>query len=131
MKMFCYLLFCLLLLVPHVGSAFQMLTDEQLEKVTAGSYDSPVQGQDVLTRIPFKYGSEKGQVDGEVFVMPMNSFVQNGSLRLMDNAQSNLRALVNVNAVNSPVQVLLNLNININSTVGAINQLNSLLRRQQ
>lgn len=49
--------------------------------------------------------------------------VQNiGSLQLQDQAQQNLRALVNVNAVNSMVQVLLNLNISVDSQVGSILQ---------
>jgi len=45
-------------------------------------------------------------------------------LILQDNAQQNLRSLVNIVAVNSKVQVLVNLNININSTVGAVHQAN-------
>ncbi len=49
--------------------------------------------------------------------------VQNiGTVILQDQAQQNLRALVNVNAVNSMVQVLLNLNISVNSEVGSITQ---------
>jgi hypothetical protein len=49
--------------------------------------------------------------------------VQNvGAVVLKDQAQQNLQALVNVNAVNSLVQVLLNLNISIDSTVGSIAQ---------
>jgi hypothetical protein len=45
---------------------------------------------------------------------------------LRDNAQSNLRAFVNVNAVNASVQVLINLTVNINSTIGTINQINTI-----
>ena len=45
-------------------------------------------------------------------------------LILRDNAQGNLRSLINVNAVNSLIQVLVNLNININSTVGSVQQIN-------
>ena len=51
-----------------------------------------------------------------------------GLLRLEDNAQGNLRALVNTNAVNSTVQVLINLNINIDSTINSITQVNSAAR---
>ncbi|MDX2481032.1 MAG: hypothetical protein QNK24_11945 [Desulfuromusa sp.] len=130
MKLFSCLLFGLLLLVPGTSFAFEMLTDEQLDNVTAGSYDPSAQGQEVLTRIPFRYSSGKGQVDGEVIVMPRTSFDQTASLQLMDNAQSNLSSLININAVNSPIQVLLNLNINLNSTVGSLNQWNQQLDRQ-
>ncbi|HZY63089.1 MAG TPA: hypothetical protein VFE38_11220 [Edaphobacter sp.] len=47
-----------------------------------------------------------------------------GSLTLNGNAQQNLSSLVNINAVNSKINVLLNLNVNINSTVGSILQSN-------
>jgi hypothetical protein len=47
-----------------------------------------------------------------------------GYLALSDNAQSGLQSLVNINAVNSAVNVLLNLNVSIDSSVGAINQMN-------
>lgn len=47
-----------------------------------------------------------------------------GSLTLNGGAQQNLSSLVNINAVNSKVNVLLNLNVNINSTVGSIVQSN-------
>jgi hypothetical protein len=47
-----------------------------------------------------------------------------GTLTLNGNAQQNLSSLININAVNSKVNVLLNLNVNINSTVGSIIQTN-------
>ena len=47
-----------------------------------------------------------------------------GSLTLNGNAQQNLSSLININAVNSKINVLLNLNVNINSTVGTILQSN-------
>jgi len=47
-----------------------------------------------------------------------------GTLSLSDNAQQNLHSLVNINAVNSKINVLMNLNVNINSTVGTMTQAN-------
>ncbi len=47
-----------------------------------------------------------------------------GSLTLNGSAQQNLSSLININAVNSKINVLLNLNVNINSTVGSILQSN-------
>jgi hypothetical protein len=47
-----------------------------------------------------------------------------GTLNLTASAQQNLSSLININAVNSTINVLLNLNININSTVGTILQSN-------
>jgi hypothetical protein len=45
-------------------------------------------------------------------------------VNLGGNAQQNLSSLININAVNSTINVLLNLNVNINSTVGTILQSN-------
>jgi hypothetical protein len=47
-----------------------------------------------------------------------------GSLTLNGSAQQNLSSLININAVNSKINVLLNLNVNLNSTVGTIIQSN-------
>jgi hypothetical protein len=47
-----------------------------------------------------------------------------GTLNLNGNAQQNLNSLININAVNSTISVLLNLNINIDSTVGTVVQSN-------
>ena len=127
MKTFSYLLILIMmLLLPGVIFGFEALTDEQMANVTAGSIDDSAENQDALTRIPFKYSFAKGKVDGEVIVMPMTSFDQTATLQLMDNAQSDLSSLININAVNSPIQVLLNLNVNVNSTVGTLNQWNQL-----
>ncbi len=123
-------LLLLLLLTPLVATeawSFEELNDQELHAVTAGNSDAAHESVEALSRIPFRFSNHKGEVDGEIFVMPMNTFNQYGTLQLMDNAQSNLQSLINVNAVNSPVQILLNLNINVNSTIGNINQLNNLL----
>lgn len=109
---------------------FAELTDQELSSVTAGSVDLADKSMEALTRIPFHYAGNNGEVDGEVLVIPMADIRNQGTLQLMDNAQANLRSLINVNAVNSPVQILLNLNININSTIGNVNQLNNLLSQQ-
>ncbi|MEE8165599.1 MAG: hypothetical protein V3T64_08520, partial [Myxococcota bacterium] len=47
-----------------------------------------------------------------------------GNLILSGQSQSNLRSLININAVNSEIQLLLNLHISIDSTVGTLNQFN-------
>ncbi len=107
--------------------AFSELTDQQLTAVTAGSVDASSSSTEALTRIPFRYSGKNGEVDGEILVVPIANYNTQGSLQLMDNAQSNLSSLINVNAVNSPVQILLNLNVTVNSSIGSINQLNHLL----
>ncbi len=113
-----------LLMLPVSLFGFEALTDEQMTNVTAGSYDTPAESQDVLARIPFRYTFGRGNVDGEVIFVPANTYDQMAQLQLMDNAQSNLRSLVNINAVNSPVQVLMNLSVNVNSTIGNLSQRN-------
>jgi len=119
-------------LLPAEASAFKELTDREMNAVTAGSVDPAYESEEALRRVPFHFTSAKGKVEGEVFVLPLSrtSYSSQGTLQLMDNAQSNLRSFINVNAVNSPVQILLNLNININSTIGNMNQINDLLSTQ-
>ena len=97
--------------------------------VTAGNAEYDREGREVLNRIPFRYSGKKGNVDGEIIIIPTNIYNQAASLQLMDNAQANLRSLININAVNSPIQVLMNLNINVNSNIGNLNQMNNLLSR--
>lgn len=123
-------IFFLSFLLPAEARAFKELSDTEMNAVTAGSVDPAYESEDALRRVPFHFTSAKGSVDGEVFVLPMTNYSNQGTLQLTDNAQSNLRSLINVNAVNSPVQILLNLNININSTIGNLNQINDLLSTQ-
>lgn len=123
-------LFLLAPLVPGLAWGLEELSDQKLKAVTAGSIDAAQGSMEALSRIPLNYSGRKGSVEGEVLVLPVASFANQGTLMLSDNAQSNLRSLINVNAVNSPVQVLLNLNVSINSTIGNINQLNHLLSDQ-
>lgn len=115
------------LLSPLPGRCMELLSDQKLNAVTAGGTNAASQADVTLTRIPFHYTSGKGQVDGEVIVVPRTSINQAATLQLMDNAQSNLRSLINVNAVNSPIQILLNLNINVNSNINNLNQWNQLM----
>ena len=120
-----------LLLVTMMVSealAFKALDDDQLNQVTAGNAILDYDSSDALTRIPLLYSSKKVDVDGEVIVLPMQTHHNTASLQLMDNAQSNLRSLININAVDSPIQVLLNLNINVQSTIDRVIQLNNLSR---
>jgi hypothetical protein len=53
------------------------------------------------------------------------------SILMSGHAQQNLTAMVNVAAVNSSVQVLMNLNISINSRVNSVGQGNSGLQHSR
>lgn len=104
--------------------AFTELTDEQLDSITAGA--APVSGEDMM-RFDFSRATKGGKyMTGHGSLTVNKGIIHNtvGNLQISDNAQSNLQSLVNINAVNSPVQVFLNLNLNINSTVGSMRQLN-------
>ena len=49
----------------------------------------------------------------------------NQSISMSDQAQQNLSSMVNITSINSTISVMLNLNVNINSTVGTVNQGNT------
>jgi hypothetical protein len=102
------------------------LSDAELDEVVAGVVDTQVQ-EDLLR---FSYLGRAGsnhiaEVDGSLSLSGGLLTDPPTGLLIIDNgAQTNLRSLVNVNAVNSEVNVLLNLNINIDSTVGELRQIN-------
>jgi len=125
--------FCtMVLLAASLGTASiaaadsRELTDAELDEVVAGTVPAEVQEE----LLHFKYVGTAGarhtaEVDGTVSLTgkPLPG-VPTGLLIIDNGAQNNLSALVNLNAVNSEVTVLLNLNIAINSVVGEIRQLN-------
>ena len=101
------------------------LSDAALDKVTAGTISAGVSGGVVKfqgqTPTPNGLVSSSGSL--AVQSSPLNGSTL-GTLSLNGSAQQNLSSLVNINAVNSKVNVLLNLNVNINSTVGTLTQSN-------
>ena len=108
------------------------LNDDELDKVTAGGVSAQVMNGVLNFQFQSRAGS-KHTVDGSGTVAaqaqdgPGNTgpaAVGAGTLILQDSAQGNLRSFININAVNSRIQVLVNLNININSTVGTVRQIN-------
>ena len=102
------------------------LSDEELDEVVAGTVPTEIQ-EELLS---FNYIGDAGsrhtaEVDGTLSVMGQSlSGTPTGLLSIDNGAQNNLRALINLNAVNSEVTVLLNLNISIDSVVGEIRQIN-------
>lgn len=103
--------------------AFEELTDKELDGITAGKTFFADQA-DGLVRFGAK--GDRFRVDGDVSVKAAEDASPGvtSTLVLAGNAQGNLKSLINVNAVNSAVQVLVNLNVSINSTVGEIKQTN-------
>ena len=101
------------------------MSDAALDKVTAGTVSAGVsdgvvkfQGQ---TPTPNGLVTSTGSLAVEAVPLGGNTV---GTLSMDGNAQQNLSSLVNINAVNSKINVLLNLNVNINSTVGTLTQSN-------
>jgi len=112
--------------VTPCAESAQLLTDTQLESITAGTagvvYDKPKLSFDLSKTTA--HGTRIG-ASGDATINAGSATINTGVLQLQGSAQNNLHALVNTNAVNSAVQVLINLNISINSQIGVLNQLNS------
>ena len=125
MKIIYAALAALVVMSSSMAHAFVELSDAEMDAVTAGSASVTVEKD--IVRFEFSAPLNGGRyVGGDGTLQLRNTLTNNtfGSLVISDNAQSNLKALVNVNAVNSPVQVLLNLNINVNSVVNGLRQFN-------
>lgn len=111
----------------RVQTKAQPMSDAVLDRVTAGSISAGL--SDGVVRFQGSTPTPNGVVsaDGSLGILnaPLGSSSNTmGTLGLSGNAQQNLSSLVNINAVNSVVNVLLNLNVNINSTVGTLTQAN-------
>jgi hypothetical protein len=104
----------------------QPLNDAAMDRVTAGGMTAGLSDGIVKFQgsVPTKNGLVTGAGTMAILTGPLTSTTNQGTLTLSGGAQQNLTSLVNINAVNSNVNVLLNLNVNINSTVGTITQTN-------
>ena len=120
-----------LLLAAQAGvsqSKKKALDDGMLDRVTAAGVTvtaSPTGVVNFSGQVPTVNGLVSGV--GSLVIQAPNSSTTNttnGTINLSGTAQQNLSSLININAVNSTINVLLNLNININSTVGTILQTN-------
>ena len=106
----------------------QVLSDEEMDQVTAGALSVGMSDG----KFNFLLGGDKSSrlsVEGSGTVATVTAPLPPGApssyIIIRDGAQSNLHSFSNVNAVNSKVQVMINLTVNINSTVGAIHQTNT------
>ena len=121
----------LLLATIPPAPAGELLSDDELGEITAGTASAVY--DDGRLYIDMNKTTARGTRIGALGDLNFNvdtASINTGILRLEDNAQGNLRALVNTNAVNSPVQVLINLNINVNSRVDVLNQVNNALQQK-
>jgi hypothetical protein len=124
-----------LLLATSGWAEGRSLTDTELDSITAAGYNIGYQsgaGDNALFDFDFDHTGNAHHVWGEgtldVSAQHADSLSIN-TLILDRGAQQDLKALVNINAVNSVVNVLMNLVINVDSTVwGGITQLNGVHR---
>jgi hypothetical protein len=105
------------------------LSDAAMDRVTAsGGGVTAGLSNGVVTfqgSAPTKNGLVTGAGTLAILTGPLGSTTTNqGTLTLNGQAQQNLSSLININAVNSNINVLLNLNVNLNSTVGTLTQTN-------
>jgi hypothetical protein len=109
-----------------VRHAPKPLSDAAMDRVTAGGMTAGLSDGVVKFQgsVPTKNGLVTGAGTLAVLTGPLSSTTNQGTLTLNGQAQQNLSSLVNINAVNSNINVLLNLNVNINSTVGTLTQTN-------
>lgn len=111
--------------MEHAWGAHE-LNDEEMEQVSAGTLTAAISDGQFSFRLGDK-GSRLA-VEGSGTVAVTDNTIPAGPagyVIMRDNAQSGLRSFVNVNAVNSRIQVLINLIVNINSTVNSVHQTNA------
>ncbi|WP_213803460.1 hypothetical protein [Granulicella sp. dw_53] len=122
-----------LALLTQVGMAQRLashklepLSDSQLDRVTAGGVSASM-GNNGVINFQGSAATSNGLVEASGNMRQLTSPISTtnmGSINLTDGAQSGLSALNNIVAVNSAVQVLVNLNVSIGSTIGTIIQTN-------
>ena len=104
----------------------QPLNDAAMDRITAAGVSASLSNG--VVQFQGSASTANGLVNGagtlQVLTGPLTSTTNMGTLTLNGNAQQNLSSLVNINAVNSNINVLLNLTVNMNSTIGSIVQSN-------
>lgn len=101
------------------------LSEAALDRVTAGEVSAGI--EDGVVNFDDSVPTANGLVTGAGTLAVLRGPVTGtnaGSLTINGQAQQNLSSLVNITAVNSAINVLLNLNVNMNSTVGTVMQSN-------
>lgn len=118
-------LLLLLIVASPAWARGRKLSDQEMDQVASGQFTVELLGG--VWKMAFDSGAgAANRVTGEGTLswstVPLNGVTN--SVTLSGNAQQNLSSIVNIIAVNSLVNVLLNLNIAVNSTIGSITQQN-------
>jgi len=129
MKRTCILVTAVLLLLATVSPAWaaggRKLADQELDQVTAGDFN--IQFLDGALKFAFDSGTKlANQVSGDGTLSFNTQSIPGtvGNVVMGPGAQQDLQSLINIIAVNSIVNCLLNLNINVNSHDITVNQQN-------
>lgn len=106
-------------------AASRRLADQELDQITAGDFSLQTIGDVAKLVFNSKAGPDL-TVSGEGTISTTSQPLPNSlpSIVLEQGAQQNLHSLINIIAVNSQVNVLVNLSISLNSTIGNLSQLN-------
>jgi hypothetical protein len=115
----------------HYCHAKTLMSVEQMKAETGkgfsisqnstGSFDIALEG--------YTKGGIPVAAYGTAYILQKTQENNQASLAFSDAAQQGMQAFSSVNAVNSPVQVITNLVVNINSTTQTINQVNHVLQQ--
>jgi hypothetical protein len=103
-----------------------LLDDAVLDQVTAGTQSDPRE----LAEFEFRRTTASGRTVSGNGSLALAETSRNYTMVLGDGAQQNLSSLVNINAIDAQITVLLNLTINVDSSVGTLHQNNFNLRAQ-
>lgn len=109
------------------------MTQEQLKMETGKGFSTSISPMGTIA-FSMDEQTKNGtpiSASGTLDVLQKTQQMSQSNLSLSDSAQQNLQAFININAVESAVQVLVNMTVNIGSTVGIIEQANNALQNQQ
>lgn len=105
----------------HAQTEPRLLSESELDQITAGAGGE--RAEQIAAIDAFKMTQRGTAIDATGSFEVLNPQTLN-MLMLSDQAQQNLSALININSAGAPVNVLLNLNVNVNSEVGSLQQFN-------
>ncbi len=98
------------------------LTSEELDAVTAGGMSAEL--LDGVLHVQFSGTGGGMAVDGSGTIALAGAPLSGPVGAIVIHDQTDISSVVSVTAVNSAIQVLVNLNVNVNSVVGTVRQLN-------
>jgi hypothetical protein len=110
--------------VFRASAAGREMSESQMELVYGGGISVNSDTPGVLDFSFDHIGGKNLLVDGSGNMRFGTDVANSGTLLLANNAQSNLRSVVNINAVNANIQVLLNIVVNVNAKVDNLSQSN-------